>query len=69
MFNIHIEIIESQYYNSENKNQYNMTESTTTIKNKMILPDLAELDNWLDEAHHTILNFYRERGSLNGNCS
>lgn len=67
MFSINIVITESQYYNSEKENQYSMTESTTTIKNKMILPDIAELDNWLDEAHHTILKFYRERGTLNGN--
>ena len=69
MFNIHISIIEQQYNNDAAKNQYNMNETKTTIDNKMILADIAALDDWLDDAHHTIIKFYRERGSLNGNGS
>lgn len=69
MFNIHITIIEQQYNNDAAKNQYNMNETKTTIDNKMILADIAALDDWLDDAHHTIIKFYRERGSLNGNGS
>lgn len=34
-----------------------------------VLADIAALDDWLDDAHHTILKFYRERGSINGNGS
>ena len=67
MFNIHIEIIEDQYNNDVAKNQYSANETKTTIENKMVLADIAALDDWLDEAHHTILKFYRERGSINGN--
>lgn len=69
MFSIHIVITESQYDNDVSKNQYSMKETKTTIDNKMILADVAELDDWLDDAHHTIIKFYRERGSLNGNGS
>lgn len=67
MFNIHISITEQHYNNDAAKNQYNMNETKTTIDNKMVLADIAALDDWLDEAHHTILKFYRERGTLNGN--
>lgn len=67
MFNIRIEITELQHNNDAAKNQYNMYETKTTIDNNMVLADIAALDDWLDEAHHTILKFYRERGTLNGN--
>lgn len=69
MFNIHIVITEQHYNNDVTKNQYNMNETKTTIDNKTVLADIAALDDWLDDAHHTILKFYRERGSINGNGS
>lgn len=69
MFNIHIVITEQHYNNDVTKNQYNMNETKTTIDNKTVLADIAALDDWLDEAHHTILKFYRERGTINGNGS
>ena len=69
MFSIHIVITESQYNNDVSKNQYSMKETKTTIDNKMILADVDALDDWLDDAHHTIIKCFRERGSLNGNGS
>ena len=63
LFNIHISITEQHYNNDTSKNQYNMNETKTTFDNKMVLADIAALDDWLDEARHTILKFYRERGA------
>lgn len=69
MFNIHIVITEQHYNNDAAKNQYSMNETKTTIDNKTVLADIDDLDDWLEEAHITIIKFYRERGLINGNGS
>ena len=62
MFDIQITIEETKYDNEGIDNQYKETTTKTIIENKLVLPDVEALDNWLDNTHLTIINLFSKEG-------